>query len=121
DGPAPELESLGGSMDLALTKPGVLLGTPCYMAPELHMGAPATEASDQYAFCVALYEAWCRRRPFHGDDEVELVAQKQSGVVPPPPRDAALPRHAFDVLRRGLRPRPADRFASMRALLDALA
>ena len=40
-----------------LDAPAALAGTPVYMAPELFHGAPTTAQSDQYAFCVALYEA----------------------------------------------------------------
>jgi eukaryotic-like serine/threonine-protein kinase len=120
EAPAPELDALAGSLDLTLTKPGVVLGTPCYMAPELHSGARADASTDQYAFCVALYEAWCRQRPFDADDELELVRRKLSGDVPAPPRDVGLPAAALAVVRRGLRPRAEERFESMGALLEAL-
>jgi len=79
-------------------------GTAAYMAPEQEAGA-ATARSDQYSFCVALFEALYGRRPGEGE--------------PASPRS---PRPTVDtVLGRGLARAPADRFASMEQLLQALA
>ena len=47
-----------------LTEPGLILGTPRYMAPEQHLGLPIDPRADVYAFCVALWEALCGRAPF---------------------------------------------------------
>jgi serine/threonine protein kinase len=43
---------------------GVMSGTPAYMAPEQYDGNSPTQASDQFAFCVALWQALCGRHPF---------------------------------------------------------
>ncbi len=98
---------------------GVVLGTPSYMAPELHAGAGSTAASDQYAFCVSACELLFGRRPFCGDT---LSALRRAQSHEPPKFAAAphLPAHLSRVLRRGLAPDPADRWPSMSALLHAL-
>lgn len=83
-------------------------GTPAYMAPEQHRGA-ATSHSDQYAFCVVLYEALIGRRP----DAGESPEGKGSTTGRPP---AGVMR----AIRRGLSTNPRDRFESMPALLRAL-
>src|SRR5690606_8684411 len=44
-------------LHLRLTRDDEVVGTPAYIAPELWRGLPAEPASDQYSFCVALYEA----------------------------------------------------------------
>ena len=55
-----------------LTQTKSIVGTPAYMAPEQQVGGEAIESSDQYAFCVALYELLYGVRPFPEVDEVEL-------------------------------------------------
>ena len=98
---------------------GVVLGTPSYMAPELHAGARPTAASDQYAFCVSACELLFGRRPFRGDS---LSALRRAQTHTPPTFAAAphLPPHIARVLRRGLSPDPGARWPSMSALLHAL-
>jgi tetratricopeptide (TPR) repeat protein len=95
-----------------------LVGPPGYLAPERLRGEPATEASDQFAFCVVLHEALFGRRPFVGATAAELAASIERG--PALPATPPLPRGLRRALRRGLAPDPARRFPSMRALVDAI-
>ena len=104
-----------------LTVDGALVGTPVYMAPEQHDGAAVDSQADQFAFCVALYEALYGERPFKSDGYMGLLVQVKEGLVRPPPRGATVPAWLRKVLIRGLRPRPEDRYPGMEALLRALA
>jgi len=100
------------------TQTGVVLGTPAYMSPEQWTGGNAGTASDQYAFCVALWEALAGKRPHHGDTIDDL---KRAALAGPDPDAAdALPREVRTIVRRGLASDPAARWPSMDALLDAL-
>jgi tetratricopeptide (TPR) repeat protein/tRNA A-37 threonylcarbamoyl transferase component Bud32 len=96
-----------------LTRTGAVVGTPAYMAPEQVRGDPIDARADQYAFCVALWEALHGERPF-GD----RVAAR--GETPPAPRRAVLPRRAQRALERGLSFSPEDRCGTMRELLGEL-
>ena len=102
-----------------LTATGSVLGTPAYMAPEQWTGGTVGPAADQFAFCVALWEALTGERPFRGATVEALKAEVQKG---PADLDASkLPRELRAVLRRGLDPDPARRWPSMDALLAAIA
>ncbi|WP_366934456.1 tetratricopeptide repeat protein [Corallococcus exiguus] len=103
-----------------LTRTGVLLGTPAYMAPELVRGQRADALSDQFSFCVALYEALFGVRPFDGDALEDMARAAEEGRVRPPLRDVKVPARVRRAVLRGLRARPEERFASMEALLTAL-
>ena len=60
--------------DSAVTRTGVTLGTPSYMAPELLAGVQASPASDTYALGVMLFELLAGRRPHQADTLGELLA-----------------------------------------------
>ncbi len=102
---------------LDLTRHGALLGTPLYMAPEQLAGEPADARADQFAFAVTVWEALAGSRPFRGESVAELREAITRGV---PARPSTMPSAIHAVLKRSLAASPADRYPSMRVLLDAL-
>ncbi len=103
-----------------ITRTGALMGTPAYMAPEQFSNNVVDARSDQFAFCVALHEALFGERPFAGDSVPELYQAAAAGQLREPARGYGVPAPVRRVIGRGLAPDPADRFASMSSLLDAL-
>jgi tRNA A-37 threonylcarbamoyl transferase component Bud32 len=103
----------------SLTETGARLGTPAYMAPELHDGGAADARSDQFAFCTSLWESLHGQRPFEGASAAELRAAMRRG--PPVSGQRSIPRAVDRVLARGLAADPRRRHPSMDALLAALA
>ena len=99
---------------------GVVLGTPLYMSPEQHMGKTTDTRSDQFSFCVALYEALYHQMPFAGKTLAQLRYRVLTGEPLTPPATSNVPHPIRDAVLRGLRTEPGQRFASMRALLTAL-
>ncbi|MEZ4381341.1 MAG: tetratricopeptide repeat protein [Nannocystaceae bacterium] len=98
--------------------PGLwLAGTPRYMAPEQLRGEPPSAQSDQFAFAVALYEGLARRDPFAAIRLPQRLAAIEAG---PRALGRGLPRWLDGALRRALAADPAERFATMDALCDAL-
>ena len=112
-------ESLPQS-DARLTSAGVVMGTVPYMAPQQHEGRDADARSDQFSFCVALYEALYGVRPFGGTDRDAVRSAVLAGEVPPAPPDSGVPRWVDAAIRRGLSRDPSTRWPSMDALLRVL-
>ncbi len=110
----------GGRIADSLTATGAVMGTPIYMAPEQFEGADTDQRTDQFSYCVALYEALYGERPFHGTTYAELHASVAAGAVRDAPAGRDVPEWLRAVLLRGLRVAPADRFATMDELLAAL-
>jgi tetratricopeptide (TPR) repeat protein len=112
--------SAPASRTLALTRTGVLLGTPLYMAPEQFLKRPTDARTDQFSFCVSLYEALYGQRPFPSDSLSTLFEAVVAGRVREPAQRTRAPSFLRRLLLRGLAADPAARFPSMRALLEAL-
>src|SRR5262249_602117 len=97
-----------GSLQTMMTGTGALVGTPAYMSPEQRLGRGTDARTDQFSFCVSLYEALYGQRP--PDD---LAAGEKI-------EDRKLPKRLRALLHRGLQRNPDERYASMADLLDDL-
>ncbi len=98
-------------------------GTPAYMAPEQLLGRPVDARGDQFALCVALWEALAGTPPFvieaNGVDPIALrVAAITDRRFARPAR--RLPPRLRAVLERGLAADPEARYPTMAALGDAV-
>lgn len=118
--PGPASANASSSLATPLTEPGVVMGTPAYMAPEQHLGRPADARTDQFGYCVALHEALYRARPFSGKTRAALQRAVVGGHVEPFPTDRDVPRRAGRILLRGLSARPENRYPDMHELLREL-
>jgi serine/threonine protein kinase len=111
-----------------LTRPGVAIGTPEYMAPEQILATDADGRVDQYALGIVLYELLTGDVPFNAANIGDVLAM-QTKQAPPliayrravaPPVPEALER----VVMRCLAKKPDQRFPSLwevaRALRDSL-
>ncbi len=103
----------------SLTHAGTFLGTPSYMSPEQQLALPTDARSDQFSFCVSLYEGLYGRRPFEADTLRELIETTRRNEVTFPSRPA-IPEHVRRAIRRGLEVDPAQRHPDMNALLEQL-
>ncbi|HJZ88859.1 MAG TPA: serine/threonine-protein kinase [Polyangia bacterium] len=103
-----------------LSQSGRGAGTPAYMAPEVHLGRPATARSDQFSFCVALYEALHGERPFSGTTTEELARAIVDGAQRAPRGRHDAPRWLARIVARGLSKAADQRYPSMDALLAGL-
>src|SRR5207237_2524189 len=100
------------------THSGRIAGTPAYLAPEVMAGFEPTTASDQFSFCVSLWEGLHGQRPFAG--RTLFAMHEQIRTRKAVPSTSRVPARLRRVLLRGLDPDPASRHPSMAALLQAL-
>ncbi|MEM7159898.1 MAG: protein kinase [Myxococcota bacterium] len=114
----PTLDDDGTSVGVDLTCTGAVLGTPAYMAPEQFDGGSVRPTSDQFSFCVALFEALYGRRPYPGNDLPSLQRSLVRGRVVGPRR--GVPTRLYRVLKKGLSIESHSRFRDMEELLGAL-
>jgi eukaryotic-like serine/threonine-protein kinase len=128
----PSAQSLADESLRSVTRTGLVLGTPYYMPPEQYLGEATDARSDQFSFCVVLYQALYGRMPFEPQQIVE-VASSLSGTQPvngtealkrsllrEPPRDSKVPAWVKRAVLRGLALEAQQRFPSLRELLEEL-
>ena len=107
-------------VESSLTESGTVLGTPAYMPPEQMRGEEADARSDQFSFCVSLYEAIYGERPFEGVTMAALRKAVCLGVVRAVPKGGRVPGRLRQILLRGLTADPMQRWSSMDELLAEL-
>jgi hypothetical protein len=110
---------LGGTSDL--TKTGVAIGTPDYMAPEQCMGQPVDRRTDIYALGVMLYEMVVGRVPFRADTPMAVViAHIHEPLTLPREIDPSVPDSVEAVIIKALAKEPDDRYQTAAELAQAL-
>jgi serine/threonine-protein kinase len=102
--------------DTMVTRAGMTVGSPAYMAPEQVRGEPATAASDLWALGVLLYEMLAGRPPFAGEN-IPAVLYQVAHEAPAPLPDASPELDAL--FRRALDKEPAARFTAARDMAAA--
>jgi WD40 repeat protein/tRNA A-37 threonylcarbamoyl transferase component Bud32 len=104
-----------------LSRPGRLLGTPSYMAPEQARGEAVDHRADLFSLGCVLYRLATGRPPFHGADALAvLVRIATDDPAPPRQLNPAVPAALADLIVRLLAKDPAKRPPSARAVADAL-
>ncbi|MCE9573396.1 MAG: serine/threonine protein kinase, partial [Deltaproteobacteria bacterium] len=115
---APDERAGGGTAPAGLTSAGAIVGTLGYMSSEQLACAPVDARSDQFAFCVVLFEALFGVRPFAGATRAQLAGSIARGEVRP--MHGRVPGRLRAAVLRGLAADRARRFPSMRVLLREL-
>jgi serine/threonine protein kinase len=97
--------------DASLTEAGKMVGTVAYMAPEQLTHGKVTPATDVYPLGLVIYEMVTGRKPFGGEEPMDMVARRLSGLPPPSPSyfSPELDSHWEAAIMRCLHPEPRRR------------
>src|SRR6185436_17175969 len=116
------ISKIGDSPGTALTKTGMIMGTPAYMAPEQARGEKVDHRADIYAVGAILYCAVTGKRPFDRDDPTATLTAVLT-QDPPRPRsiEPSIPEPLEMVIQRAMAKMPQDRYQTMAELDDELA
>ena len=109
-GLAKMMETQAGGSDSA---PGVLLGTPAYMAPEQLKGQPVDRRADVWGLGCVLFEMLAGRAAFEGDTNGEVAAEVLKSDPEWQQLPAATPESIRHLLRRCLNKDPGHRVHDM--------
>ena len=105
-----------------LTRTGMTVGTPTYMAPEQAMGSrDVTPESDIYSLACVVYEMLAGQPPFTGPTAMAILARHSLDSVPSLKIvRGTVPDAVEDAIVRGMAKVPADRFRTAREFAEAL-
>jgi hypothetical protein len=115
-----DARSSPGEQAPSLTATGALMGTPAFMAPEQWLGQPADARSDQFSFCVALFQAIYGVAPFAGESMAELMVSVLEDAPAQVPASERLPGVLHEAILRGLDKQPERRWPAMEPLLQCI-
>jgi urea transport system substrate-binding protein len=111
--------SSGGN--LALTHPGMIVGTPHYMSPEQARGEPLDGRSDLFSLGTVLYQMLTRTLPFDGRDVMAVLTALAVDTPPPPERkNPDVPLALSRLVMHMLAKKPGDRPADAREVIARL-
>jgi serine/threonine-protein kinase len=116
-----KMANLAGEVSASITKTGVVMGTPHYMAPEQIRGKDMDHRVDVYAFGVILYQLLTGELPFPGDTYSELVL-KIATETPKPLRQVCpeLPATLERVVTQAMSRDPGQRFQNLEVFARSL-
>jgi tetratricopeptide (TPR) repeat protein len=107
--------------DSGETIPGTALGTPAYMSPEQAQGRLDLlgPQSDVYSLGATLYVLLTGRPPFTGDDAAAVLPSVQRGeFTRPRVVNSSIPKPLEAISLKAMARKPADRYATPRALAE---
>ncbi len=108
-------------MDTKLTRTGLLIGTPTYMAPEQVLGRDVDARTDIYSLGVIMYELMTGRPPYSGGDSMAIMYQHVQGqAVPPRDVNPKLPHTMSAVVQKAMSIDVNKRYQSMTELKERI-
>ncbi len=118
------LAAAASSSDSRLTKSGILVGTPTYMAPEQVRARAIDARTDIYAIGIMMYELFTGRPPYKGEDHMATLFKHVEGrALPAKVANPEISQRLSDIIMKAMARNPDDRYqkaAELQADLDKL-
>jgi serine/threonine-protein kinase len=107
------LAAAASQMDGRITKTGILVGTPTYMAPEQARGEEIDSRTDIYSLGVIMYRIFTGRPPYDEKDPMSTLLKHVEGKAPPPRSlNQEIPEQLDAIIRKAMTARREERYQS---------
>lgn len=115
------LAAAASTADSRITKSGILVGTPTYMAPEQVRGRAIDSRTDIYSLGILMYEAFTGKPPYKGEDHMAtLFLHVEGKPVPAIEKDTSIPQPLNDIIMRAMHVDPLKRYQTIDELKQEL-
>ncbi|VAW91526.1 Serine/threonine protein kinase PrkC, regulator of stationary phase [hydrothermal vent metagenome] len=115
------LAAAASTADSRITKSGILVGTPTYMAPEQVRGRAIDRRTDIYSLGILLYEAFTGKPPYKGEDHMAtLFLHVEGKPIPALEKDTSMTQELNDVIMRAMHVDPLKRYQTINELKQDL-
>ncbi|MDH2909379.1 MAG: Stk1 family PASTA domain-containing Ser/Thr kinase [Candidatus Eremiobacteraeota bacterium] len=105
---------------MAMTRPGLVMGSVYYLSPEQAQSRELTPASDLYSVGIVLYQMLLGELPYTADSPVAVAIKHIGDPVPIVPADSGVSPALAAIVNKLLQKEPAHRFAAASDLASAL-
>ena len=111
------LAAAASQTDSRITKSGLLVGTPTYMAPEQIRAKKIDCRTDIYSMGVMMYELFTGSPPYKGEDHMATLFQHIEGkAVPAKDKNPKIPTSLNDIIMKAMAKKPEDRYQKVEDL-----
>jgi len=115
------LAAAASSADSRITRTGILVGTPTYMAPEQVRARAIDQRTDIYSLGILLYETFVGRAPYKGEDHLATLFQHVEGkAVPAHQANPKISEALSAVIMKTMAVSPEARYQTAEELMKAI-
>ena len=115
------LAAAASSADSRITRTGILVGTPTYMAPEQVRARAIDQRTDIYSLGILLYEVFVGRAPYKGEDHLATLFQHVEGkAVPAHQANPKISEELSAIIMKAMAVSPEARYQTAEELMKAI-
>ncbi|MDH5180801.1 MAG: HEAT repeat domain-containing protein [Gammaproteobacteria bacterium] len=115
------LAAAASKSDSRLTKSGILVGTPTYMAPEQVRARAIDARTDIYSLGILMYELFTGKPPYKGEDHMAtLFKHVEGGAKPAKEANPEISPELNGIIMKAMATNPAERYQSITDLQSDL-